>query len=126
MYAIFVGLGFAMTENMLYYVSGINSGGLSHGLSTFWLRGVMTPLLHPFFTSMTALGIGLSITNKNEWVRAKAPMIGLFLAFVFHSVWNASGALGNYSTEMVYYFVCLPMMFFMAYLLYTNSQGDKL
>jgi RsiW-degrading membrane proteinase PrsW (M82 family) len=59
-YAAMVGLGFAMIENVGYYVNALISpdrGGIALLGYTFVLRGLVSPLLHPIFTSMTGLGV---------------------------------------------------------------------
>ena len=61
-YAAMVGLGFAMMENIGYYIGALvrpEVGGVRLLGATFVLRGVLSPLAHPIFTSMTGLGRGL-------------------------------------------------------------------
>ena len=56
-YAGMVGLGFAMVENVGYYINAVVSpdrGGIALLGYTFVLRGLLSPLLHPIFTAMTA------------------------------------------------------------------------
>jgi RsiW-degrading membrane proteinase PrsW (M82 family) len=58
-YAAMVGLGFAMMENIGYYIGALvrpEVGGVKLLGATFVLRGVLSPLAHPIFTSMTGLG----------------------------------------------------------------------
>src|ERR1700749_3976187 len=60
-YAAMVGLGFAMIENVGYYVNALVSperGGIALLGYTFVLRGLLSPLLHPIFTSMTGCSSG--------------------------------------------------------------------
>src|SRR3989442_13561385 len=53
-YAGMVGLGFAMTENILYYGRAAQHG--SDALTfIFILRGMAAPFSHPLFTSMTGI-----------------------------------------------------------------------
>src|SRR6266436_2149785 len=63
-YAGMVGLGFAMTENVLYY-----GRALQHGTDAlkflFILRGTAAPFSHPLFTSMTGIGLGWSRESNN-------------------------------------------------------------
>lgn len=61
-YAAMVGLGFALVENVNYYVMGLHEGG-SALLLTLVLRGVASPLCHPLFTSMTGLGVAYAATH---------------------------------------------------------------
>ena len=51
-----VGLGFAMMENITYYMRAFEEGGTEQLGAVFILRGLIMPLSHPLFTSMTGLG----------------------------------------------------------------------
>ena len=65
-YAAMVGLGFAMVENVGYYINAIvtpERGGIALLGYTFVLRGVLSPLLHPIFTSMTGLGVAYAASR---------------------------------------------------------------
>jgi RsiW-degrading membrane proteinase PrsW (M82 family) len=91
-YATFVAIGFAATENIIYYARadlaetvGRRSGALSQ---IFVLRGVLTPWLHPLFTSMTGLGFGLARENNEAWKNVVYPAFGYVVAVVLHSWWN--------------------------------------
>jgi protease PrsW len=102
-YAAMVGLGFAMSENILYYGRAF-AGVIQVGpLPLFIIRGVFSPFSHPLFTSMTGIGLGLSRHATNPAVRWGAPLGGLLGAMLLHFLWNLSGQFGP--------------MFFVAYLL---------
>ncbi len=88
-YATMVGLGFAMTENVLYFAKQQDFVEI---FQIFVLRGVLTPLLHPFFTSLTAAGLVLSLRSRDRRVQIGAPLVGLTLAIGFHSFWNTTGS----------------------------------
>jgi RsiW-degrading membrane proteinase PrsW (M82 family) len=95
LYAAMVGLGFAMTENILYYGRAIAEGGLGGSLAVFFLRGVVSPFAHPFFTSMTGIGLGLAQqAPKGSPIKYLGPLGGLALAMTLHSLWNLSAAFG--------------------------------
>ena len=110
-YAGLVGLGFAMTENVLYYGRGAAEEGITGAVVTFVVRGVMSPFAHPVFTAMTGIGLGLAVASKSRSFRFAAPLAGLFVAMALHSVWNtAAGAglfLGAYVLIMVPIFLLL-------------------
>jgi RsiW-degrading membrane proteinase PrsW (M82 family) len=91
-YATMVGLGFAMTENVLYFAKQADFQGV---IEVFVLRGVLTPLLHPFFTSLTAAGLVLALRSRDRRVQIGAPLVGLALAMGLHSFWNSTGSLGG-------------------------------
>ena len=68
-YAAMVGLGFAMIENVGYYINALVSperGGIALLGYTFVLRGLVSPLLHPIFTSMTGLGVAYAASRRQR------------------------------------------------------------
>lgn len=102
-YAAMVGLGFAMIENVGYYINALitpEQGGMALLGYTFVLRGLMSPLLHPIFTSMTGLGVAYSAGRRHGAPWAVA--LGLLAAMVLHGTWNglslygAAGLAGAY------------------------------
>jgi RsiW-degrading membrane proteinase PrsW (M82 family) len=88
-YAAMVGLGFAMIENVGYYINALVSperGGIALLGYTFVLRGLLSPLLHPIFTSMTGLGVAYAAGRRRggKWAVA----LGLLAAMILHGTWN--------------------------------------
>ena len=102
------GVGFAFTENILYFgrafLAGSEDLGLSGGIFavglTFVLRGVLSPFAHPLFTVMTGIGFGVAAQSRSAAVRWLAPVIGYLAAVLLHAVWNYSavGGLGAFLT----------------------------
>src|ERR1044072_2989319 len=67
-YASLSALGFAMTENILYY--GLAALGAGETLTlTLIIRGFFAPFSHPLFTSMTGIGLGLARQSTNIAVK---------------------------------------------------------
>lgn len=89
-YAAMVGLGFAMTENFLYYGRAFVEGGIEGSLLLFVIRGVLSPFNHPLFTAMTGIGLGLSRQTDQTWVKYGAPLAGLLAAITLHFLWNSA------------------------------------
>jgi hypothetical protein len=89
-----VGLGFAMMENVGYYISALVRpaiGGVSLLGATFVLRGILAPLAHPIFTSMTGIAVAYAATHRRGgW----AVGVGLLGAMTLHGLWNGLGADG--------------------------------
>lgn len=86
-YASFVAIGFAAVENVVYYArAGLQSPELLGG--TFLVRGLLTPWLHPLFTAMTGIGVGLARESTQPWVRILAPPAGYSVAVFLHALWN--------------------------------------
>lgn len=91
-YAGYVGLGFAMVENIIYFSQAIVDDDL--GL-VFVMRGLFSPFAHPFFTLWVGLAIGTAVKKGRS--RRFAAMRGLLLAMALHSSWNASGVNGFFA-----------------------------
>jgi RsiW-degrading membrane proteinase PrsW (M82 family) len=94
-YAAMVGLGFAMIENVGYYINALVTpvqGGMALLGFTFVLRGVLAPMLHPLFTAMTGLGVAGAAARRpsSPW----PVIIGWLAAMVLHGLWNGLSAEG--------------------------------
>lgn len=112
-YAGMVGIGFAFTENILYYSriytqladEGGSDAGFQGALFLFFLRGLLSPFAHPLFTSFTAIGIGIAVRHRNTAVRYLAPIVGYLAAVFAHALWNGvaswAGAAGFFGTYLV-------------------------
>jgi RsiW-degrading membrane proteinase PrsW (M82 family) len=107
-YAGMVGLGFAMTENILYYGRSIQHGidldlcrqmGLNAQTCSLTLtiivRGMLAPFSHPLFTSMTGIGLGWSRQSNNGFIKVFMPGLGLMVAILLHATWNAIATYGG-------------------------------
>jgi len=95
-YAAMVGLGFAMIENVGYYINALvtpERGGVALLGYTFVLRGLLSPLLHPIFTSMTGLGVAYAASRRSggKWAVA----LGLLAAMLLHGTWNGLSLYGT-------------------------------
>lgn len=108
-YAAITALGFALVENFGYYgkafagqFPGVGFGG------AFFMRGVQSPFLHPFFTAMTGIGLGWAAQTRNGFVRVLAPLVGLGLAIFFHSLWNFSATLKI--DNIIYFIIMVPAL----------------
>jgi protease PrsW len=90
-YAGLCGLGFALVENVLYYVQGLASvPGEIWG--TVLIRGVVAPLGHPMYTAMTGLGIAYAATHRG-FGRVFAIFFGWCAAVFLHALWNGGSVL---------------------------------
>jgi RsiW-degrading membrane proteinase PrsW (M82 family) len=93
-YAAMVGLGFAMIENVGYYINALitpQRGGVALLGYTFVLRGLLSPLLHPIFTSMTGLGVAYAASHRRA---GPAVAAGWLAAVVLHGTWNGLSLFG--------------------------------
>ncbi|MWA00366.1 PrsW family intramembrane metalloprotease [Actinomadura sp. LD22] len=99
-YAAMVGLGFAMMENITYYMRAFEDGGAQQLQTVFILRGLIAPLSHPLFTSMTGLGVAYAATHRRG--QLAAPALGLLGAMILHGLWNGATAFGLGGLGIVY------------------------
>jgi RsiW-degrading membrane proteinase PrsW (M82 family) len=101
-YAAMVGLGFAMMENIGYYIDALvrpQVGGVRLLGATFVLRGVLSPFAHPIFTSMTGIGVAYAATHRHgRW----AVPVGLLTAMCLHGLWNGLTAHGLGGLALAY------------------------
>ncbi len=109
-YASMAGLGFAMTENILYYGNAAaQSGGIL--TATVIVRGFFAPFSHPLFTSLAGIGLGLARQSNNTAVKIITPIVGLLMAIFMHSLWNAAAVLGGGAAFLLIYIVVMVPAF---------------
>ncbi|MGH8878603.1 MAG: PrsW family intramembrane metalloprotease, partial [Stackebrandtia sp.] len=113
-------VGFAMVENILYLgrgyaegSSGLGSaGGALMATMTFIVRIFFSGFAHPLFTSMTAIGLGVSRRRARRGVvRWLLPIGMLFAAMLLHALWNLMASLGPYVLLSGYLSVMVPIFF---------------
>lgn len=89
-YGAMVGMGFAMVENVFYFVETYNAEGYEAWGINILFRAIIFGLNHALFTSMSGLGIAISRMSKNNLTRFLAPIAGWCLAMFLHFAHNAS------------------------------------
>lgn len=110
-YASLAALGFAMTENILYYGKAVAEGGGGALTLVVILRGFFAPFSHPLFTSLTGIGLGLARQSTNIAVKLLTPVIGLLMAIFMHSIWNGSAVFGGGGVFVLTYIVVMVPSF---------------
>ncbi|HEX6920912.1 MAG TPA: PrsW family intramembrane metalloprotease [Actinomycetes bacterium] len=114
------GVGFAFSENILYFgrafLAGESDLGLSGGLFasgvTFVTRGVLAPFAHPLFTAMTGIGLGIAASRPRGSIRVVAPVVGFLAAVALHALWNLS-SLGSFTGFLTGYVLIMVPAFAM-------------
>jgi RsiW-degrading membrane proteinase PrsW (M82 family) len=114
------GVGFAFTENVVYYSGVFQSTVVANGdrelaldavRDLFWWRGVAAPFVHPVFTLVTGLGIGLALRQRHVGARILAPVAGYLGAVLLHTGYNTLAA---YATDRqlsaIYIGILLPLL----------------
>jgi protease PrsW len=120
-YGGIAGVGFAVTENVVYYSAAFQATVTAHGgnrglaldavKDLFWWRGVAAPFVHPVFTLVTGLGVGLALRQRHVGARILAPVAGYLGAVLLHTGYNT---LASYATDRalaaVYVGILLPLL----------------
>jgi RsiW-degrading membrane proteinase PrsW (M82 family) len=126
-YAGVVGLGFATVENILYYGGTFVKAGGGGLLFIGFLRGVLSPFIHSFFTAMTGIGCGLARESHNKLVQIVAPILGFFGAMTLHALWNFSASLLGNLFFLVYFVVWVPLFLaFIGMILFIARREKKI
>ncbi len=108
-------VGFAFTENILYFgraflagqEESLTTGFFAAGF-TFVLRGVISPFAHPLFTAMIGIGLGIAARTANPATRWLAPLAGFLLAVLLHGAWNLSSLSGLSGFFTGYVLIMVP------------------
>jgi RsiW-degrading membrane proteinase PrsW (M82 family) len=109
-YASMVGLGFAMSENVSYYIAALNSDAGGVGLAvTVVLRGVLSPFAHPLFTSMIGVAVAYA-AQRNGPERVWPILAGWVGAMLLHGLWNGLTSYGGFPGLVVAYLVLLVVL----------------
>jgi hypothetical protein len=116
-----VGLGFAMMENVTYYMRAFEDGGSQQLQAVFILRGLIAPLSHPLFTSMTGLGVAYAATHRRG--QFLAPVAGLLGAMVLHGLWNGSAAAFGLSGLGVVYLLDFCVLVTLIVIVFVERRG---
>ena len=109
-YAGMVGLGFAMSENILYYGRALQ-GGLGGLTVVFIIRGMAAPFSHPLFTSMTGIGLGWARQSNNGFIKITMPVLGFMLAILMHATWNGTATYCGMAGFVAAYFLIMGPAF---------------
>lgn len=122
-YAAMAGLGFAMTENVVYYAQALHQQGILGLTNTALLRGLIFPFQHPFFTSFLGIGLGWAAVSKHVVVRRWAPPAGLLLSISLHVLWNLSTIHRDFFIAG-YLLVSVPVMIGVITLIVISLRGE--
>lgn len=107
-YATFVAIGFAATENVIYYGNALGQNPESLAI-TFVLRGIIAPWGHPLYTAMTGIGLGVARETHRTWVKLIAPVAGYGAAVFLHATWNGTATLADALGEGWFFLLLLPL-----------------
>jgi protease PrsW len=82
-YAGWIGAGFALVENVEYFIFAAAEGAL---VPVLIARGLLSPFAHPLFTVWIGIAVGRAVVRGRNPVLGAVP--GLVVAIVLHGLWN--------------------------------------
>jgi RsiW-degrading membrane proteinase PrsW (M82 family) len=83
-----IGLGFTLTEDILYVASMYAQAGAVGFAGLLVVRTIFLGLSHCTFTALTGLGVGLAAESNRRGTKLGAPVAGLAAAIVLHALHN--------------------------------------
>jgi RsiW-degrading membrane proteinase PrsW (M82 family) len=89
-YGALIGLGFAMSENVLYLGRGYVQGGIGALTMLFVMRVVMVGFMHSLWTGCTGAALGAAREIRPGLWRFVVPVAGYLSAIALHLLWNSS------------------------------------
>lgn len=93
-YGSLVGIGFAMTENILYFGRVYLEGGLVGLGVLFYVRIILGGFGHALYTATTGAALGFARETGSRLLAVVVPPLGYGLAVLQHAAWNfIAGAL---------------------------------
>ncbi len=130
-YAGIAAAGFAFAENIFYFGRAFAENGFGTGTSgglitAFFLRGALTPFMHPLFAVLTGGALGIAAKTASRATRILAPLGGYLMAVLLHALWNAAATLGGAKTFLnVYFLIMVPMFIAVAMLILLERRREQ-
>lgn len=87
-YGALIGFGFAMTENLLYFVGAFSGGGFTELSTVIFLRSILFGMNHALYTSIVGIGFGLTRNRTDRLGRICIPFVALLIAILIHGLHN--------------------------------------
>lgn len=94
-YGATVGFGFAMTENVFYFMNSFHQGGVESLSGLVLMRSLVFGLNHALFTSIFGATLGYARNSKRTSWRWLAPLLGLLGAMLLHGIHNLFTSLAD-------------------------------
>lgn len=133
-YGAAAGLGFGMTENMLYFyqvsqVAGFDPWqGIASWLGTVTIRTFYSAVMHATASSLIGAAIGWSRFRSRPIQLVTVPL-GLLAAMGMHALWNGlltvGGMLGNEDSMLIINLVILPLEVLMVFFIFQLSLAAE-
>ncbi len=89
-YGALVGLGFAMTENVAYFLRSFGSGGWEQWTTTVLVRSLFFGLTHALYTGIVGASFGAARLTRSRRQRYALLLAGWLIAAALHAFHNGT------------------------------------
>ncbi|MBX7148606.1 PrsW family intramembrane metalloprotease [bacterium] len=122
-YGAVVGLGFAFSENIYYFTNVYKSGGQFNWFDNIYTRSLLSAGVHASATGL--FGAAVAYSYRHKWLEKIGTfLVGLMLAMMVHSFWNALLTEASLSQDRVLQlvpFIGLPIIMLTMFLMFQIS-----
>lgn len=94
-YGALIGFGFAMTENIFYFIGAYQSGGYGELSVLIFLRSLLFGMNHAFYTALSGLGLGLARDANRPLPGMLWALFGLLAAICAHALHNLGATMSQ-------------------------------
>ncbi|WP_055482164.1 PrsW family intramembrane metalloprotease [Sphaerimonospora mesophila] len=109
-YASMVGLGFAMSENVSYYITALSENGPEVLAATVVVRGVLSPFAHPLFTSLIGISVAYAAAQRRSASGVAVIVAGWIGAMIMHGIWNGFALFGGLGGLAIAYLLLMILL----------------
>ncbi len=120
-YASMVGLGFAMSENVSYYVAALHETGAKGLAVTVVLRGILSPFAHPLFTSMIGVAVAYAAQHRGP-ARIFVIVAGWVGAMLLHGIWNGFASYVGIGGLAIAYLLLLIVLIVLIWIVFRDRK----
>lgn len=120
-YAGMVGLGFAMSENVSYYVAALHDTGARGLAVTVVLRGILSPFAHPLFTSMIGVAVAYAAQRQGS-ARIFVIAAGWVGAMLLHGIWNGFATFVGVEGLAVAYLLLMVVLLVLIWIVFRDRK----
>ncbi len=96
-YGAMAGLGFAFSENLLYFGAALAEEGWGGWVFVVLLRTIPFGLNHALFTGLVGAGLGAAALSAQTGIKLLAPLAGLAAGIAAHGIHNLGASLTHIS-----------------------------
>lgn len=113
LYAIYIGLGFALVENVLYTITG--------GIFVALVRAFLTVPAHAFY----AITMGYYLGKAKVYKQKNAYLLSLFIPVLLHGTFDSFILVGDYLSYLLFFLFVIGLYFFAIFLIKKTRNLDN-